>query len=342
MKRTLHRQSYLLSMRKVLPLFLAFVATTSDAQPVLDSGVFPATGSVFGYHDVPYMKPGISGEGVRWDFSSLPPGTIVPYVWSTTDIAPGAGAFPNDALVRQVPGEPASYLLRTDSAMLWIGTYTDTALLRFDPPLRELVVPCQIGDRWSDTSIVAVTGAGRIQILDVQYSGRAESWGALIMPYGVVEDVIRVRTELAMVDRRYKEWPLRTETRYSWYSPETPMPLLVISERKGWAPPDRVLRWLDGSWQDDPAALFRPVVLRPFPDPCVDLITLDLEALRVDRTILQLVDASGNVVRQWHEEFNSPQTRRLVLDVASVPSGLYTLTWIGTNGTLGNARLTKR
>ncbi|MEZ4740048.1 MAG: hypothetical protein R2818_12005 [Flavobacteriales bacterium] len=167
----------------------------SIAQPALDVGIFPSTGSVFGYHDVPYMKPGVSGEGVRWDVSSLPPGTIVPHVWSTTDIAPGAGAFPNDALVRQVPGEPASYFLRSDTAMFWIGTYTDTALLRFDPPLRELVVPCQIGDRWSDTSIVAVTGAGRIRILDVYYAGRAESWGDLIMPYGVVEDVIRVRTE---------------------------------------------------------------------------------------------------------------------------------------------------
>jgi hypothetical protein len=323
-------------------VILVLLAHAGLAQPVLGDGIFPSTGSVFGYHDVPYMKPGVSGEGVRWDFSSLPSGTIVPYIWSTTDIAPGAGAFPNDAFVRQVPGEPTSYYLRTDSALLWMGTYTDTALLRFDPPIRELTIPCQITDRWSDSSIVAVTGAGRIQLLDVTYAVRAESWGSLIMPYGVVENVIRVRSDLALVDRRYKEWPLRTETRYSWYTDRTPMPLLVISERKGWAPPDRVLRWLDGTWQEDPELLFRPVVLRPFPDPAVDIVTVDLPASRVGRTILQLVDASGNIAMQWHEEFNSPQTRRLTLDIASVPAGQYTLSWIGTNGTLGSARLSKR
>ncbi|MCB0769189.1 MAG: hypothetical protein KDC00_02145 [Flavobacteriales bacterium] len=323
-------------------VILVLSAQTGFAQPVLGDGVFPSTGSVYGYHDVQYMKPGVSGEGVRWDFSSLPSGTIVPYIWSTTDIAPGAGAFPSDAFVRQVPGEPTSYFLRTDSALLWMGTYSDTALLRFDPPIRELSIPCRITDRWSDSSIVAVTGAGRIQLLDVTYAVRAESWGSLIMPYGVVENVIRVRSDLALVDRRYKEWPLRTETRYSWYTDRTPMPLLVISERKGWAPPDRVLRWLDGTWQEDPELLFRPVVLRPFPDPAVDIVTVDLPASRIGRTILQLVDASGNIAMQWHEEFNSPQTRRLTLDIAGVPAGQYTLSWIGTNGTLGSARLSKR
>ena len=31
--------------------------------------------------------------GLKWDYSALPMGTIVPYEWTTTAIAPGAGAF---------------------------------------------------------------------------------------------------------------------------------------------------------------------------------------------------------------------------------------------------------
>lgn len=339
---TKHTSEYLHSMKTGFLLILALSVSVVNAQPTLDRGVFPTTGSIFGYHDVTYMKPGSSGGGVRWDFSMLPTGTIVPYTWSTTDVAPGAGAFPSDALVREVPGDPTTYFEQTDTALMWMGTYSDTALLRFDPPLRELVLPCNINDGWTDSAIVAVTGAGRMQILDVLYTVKAESWGTLIMPYGVVNNVMRLRSDLALIDRRYSQWPMRTETRYSFYCEKTPMPLMVISERKGWAPPDRLLRWLDGSWQEDPAMLFRPVVLRPFPDPCVDIITIDLPAAKAERTVLQLIDGAGNITKQWPQEFTSPQTRRLTLDVSSEPAGQYNLTWIGSDGVLGSARLTKR
>lgn len=327
---------------RLLALLIVLRSIAMVAQPALDDNIMPTTGSVFGYHDVPYLKAGPPGEAVRWDYSNLPTGTLVPYTWSTTDIAPGAGAFPANSLVRQVPGEPAAYFLELDTALMWMGTYSDTALLRFDPPLRELLVPNNMNDQWIDSAIVAVTGAGRMSILEVRHIVKADSWGTLIMPYGVVSNVLRVRSDLVFLDRRYRQSPVRSETRYSWYSPKTPMPLLVITERSGWAPPDRIMRWLDGSWQEDPSSLFKPIALRPFPDPCVDIITVDLPAPKADRTILQLVDGTGTVALQWLEEFNSPQTRRLTLDVASVPAGQYTLSWIGTNGTLGSARLTKR
>ena len=67
-----------------------------------------------------------------------------------------------------------------------------------------------------------------------------------------------------------------------------------------------------------------------------------LPAARADRTVLQLLDEQGNARKQWPVEFNSPQTRRMTLEMSEVPSGNYTLNWIGTNGTIGNARLEKR
>jgi len=312
------------------------------AQPTLDANSLPVTGTVFGYHDVPYLKPGTTGEGMRWDFTGLPAGTIVPYTWASTEIAPGAGAFPKDALVREVPGEPVSFFESTDTALLWTGTYSDTALLRFDPPLRELVLPCRMSDQWSDSGIVALTGSGRIAIYNVIHTVKADAWGTLSMPYGVVNDVIRVRSDLDLVDRRYPKFPKRREVRYSWYSDRTPMPLLVITERTGWAPPDKITRWLDGSWRNDPISLFQPIRLLAFPDPCDEIATVDLPAARPGRTLLQLVDGSGNTTKQWQVEFTSPETRRMTLEMIDVPSGSYTLTWTGTNGTLGSTRLTKR
>jgi len=312
------------------------------AQPVLDANVQPVTGTVFGYHDVPYVRPGPTGEALQWDLSDLPSGTIVPYTWASTEIAPRAGAFPRNSLVREVPGEPVSYFQQNDTALLWIGTFSDTALIRFDPPLRELALPCGMGDTWTDSGIVALTGAGRIAIYNARYIVKADAWGTLSMPYGVVDNVIRVRSELILSDRRYLKYPLRREVRYSWYSDRTPMPLLVITERTGWAPPDKITRWLDGSWRNDPISLFQPIRLLVFPDPCDEIATVDLPAARIGRTLLQLVDGSGNTTKQWQVEFTSPETRRMTLEMTDVLSGSYTLTWTGTNGTLGSTRLTKR
>lgn len=312
------------------------------AQPMLDQRVFPVTGTVFGYHDVPYMPVGRSGIAMKWDYSGLPNGAIVPYEWVTTDIAPGAGAFPADALVQKIPGEATAYYQKGDTALYWLGTYTDSALVRFDPPLAILDLPCNLGTTWSDSGVAAVTGSGRIDMRVTTLHAQADSWGTLVMPYGVVNNVLRVRYELKVTSRKDPSVVHMREVRYAWYCEQTPMPLLVIVERFGWAPPDRYTRWLDGSWQDDPSKLFRPIVLRAFPDPCDDIATVDLPAAKADRTLLQLVDGNGQIRKQWLAEFTGPQTRRMTLEMSDVPSGHYTLTWTGTNGTLGNARLEKK
>lgn len=312
------------------------------AQPTLDRNMMPTTGTVFGYHDVPFLGADKAGPTQKWDFSALPTGTIVPYEWTTTAIAPGAGAFPSSALVLKVPGEPTAYYQPSDTALRWLGTYTDTALVRFDPPLDILDLPCSMYSTWRDSGIAAITGSGRIDIRMTTLQATADAWGTLLMPYGPVEDVLRVRYELKVTSRKDRDLVHMREVRYAWHSTRTPMPLLVVVERSGWPPPERYTRWLDGSWQDDPGSLFRPIALHVFPDPCDDVATVDLPARKADRTVLQLIDGNGQVRREWLAEFTGPQTRRMTLQMHDVPSGGYNLTWVGTDGTIGSTRLTKR
>lgn len=329
-------------MRATLLISAALTGFLTCAQSTLDRGVFPSTSTVWGYHDVPYIKAGPPIAGSKWDFSSLPNGTLVPYRWTTTDIAPGAGAFPQDAFVLEVPGDPTAYYQAGDTALYWLGTYSNNALLRFDPPLVMLDLPCSIGTQWVDTGVAAVTGAGRIDIRTTVMNARADAWGTLVMPYGNVENTLRVRYDLQITSRADPTLVHMSEVRYAWYTDRCSMPLLVISERVGWPPPERTLRWLDGSWQEGPNRLFEPIQLRAFPDPCDEIATVDLPATKADRTILQLIDGQGNVTKQWLAEFTSPETRRMTLQMNDVPSGTYTLTWMGTDGVIGSTRLTRR
>ena len=43
--------------------------------------------------------------------------------------------------------------------------------------------------------------------------------------------------------------------------------------------------------------------------------------------------------KQWNVEFNSNQSRTINYDVSDLATGHYTVVWVGTNGTIGNARL---
>jgi len=329
-------------VKHALTLLFIGSAVWLAAQPVIGEHAVATAGTVYGYHDMPWVKvPLQGGENAKWDLSGLPNGSLVAYRWTTTDIAPGAGAFPTNALVLQVPGEPTAYYQRGDTALYWLGTWTESALVRFDPPLAILDLPCGLYTTWRDTGLAVVTGAGRIDMRVTTITARADAWGSLVMPYGVVKDVLRVHHELRVTPRNDPDDVLLSEVRLAWYADRTPMPLLVVTERTGWEPA-HTLRWLDGSWQDDPASIFRPIALRAFPDPCDDVTYIDLPASKPDRTVLQLVDGSGQVRKQWPVEFNAPQTRRLTLEMNDVPSGHYTLTWIGTDGTIGNARLQKR
>ncbi|HRH36707.1 MAG TPA: hypothetical protein PK760_00080, partial [Flavobacteriales bacterium] len=235
-----------------------------------------------------------------------------------------------------------AYYQPGDTALYWLGTYTDSALVRFDPPLVVLDLPCSFMTTWSDSGVAAVTGSGRIDMRVTTLQAQADAWGTLVMPYGTVNNVLRVRYELKVTSRSAPNVVHMREVRYAWYCDRTPMPLLIVVERYGWPPPEKFMRWLDGSWLDDPTKFFQPVVLRAFPDPCDDILTVDLPAMRADRTLLVLIDGGGHVRKQWQAEFTGPQTRRLTLDMADVPSGNYTLTWTGTNGTLGNARVAKK
>ena len=93
-------------MRTLITAIALLLQFTLLAQPSIDRLGFATYAPVYGYHDVPYLPAGKPGSGMKWDFSALPQGAIVPYRWTTTDIAPGAGAFPVKAQVLQVPGEP--------------------------------------------------------------------------------------------------------------------------------------------------------------------------------------------------------------------------------------------
>lgn len=195
-------------IRASLTLGLYLLLTAAYAQPVLSDDDLPVAGTMYVYHDVPYVKAGPGGGSMRWDQTALPVGTLLPYQWTTSDVAPGAGAFPAHSLVLNIPGEPALYYVETDSTFLWAGAYSDTALLRFDPPLRTFRFPLGIGDAWADSGIVAVTGAGRIAIRQVIHTVKADAWGTLIMPYGPIQNTIRVRSELVLRDPAHPSSPV--------------------------------------------------------------------------------------------------------------------------------------
>lgn len=319
-------------------------ATTSwplllSAQAVLNRHALPQAGTRYGYHEVDFRPSGRAGDGQTWDLSAMPDGDLVPYAWSTSELRPGAGVFPAHAEVLDVPGQPLQYFDARDTGVVWLGWYSDTGLVRFDPPIRLLHLPCSFNDAWTDSGTAVVTGQGRILTLRYAFHAQADGRGALNLPYGMEDEVLRLRSELHLFKAEPPRTRLATEIRTSWYSDACPVPLMIAEERPQADVTRRTMAWLDGSWRDGPERLFRPMALRVFPDPCDDQVWIVLPARDADHTVVQLVDEGGNVAKLWNLEFTSPITRTDPYDVSDVPAGSYMVNWVGRNGTIGTARL---
>jgi hypothetical protein len=117
--------------------------------------------------------------------------------------------------VLQVPGEPAAYFQMGDTALFWLGTASVDDIVRFDPPIPWIHRPAQMRDRWTDSSLAAVTGGGRIELRVTRYTVTADGFGTLVMPYGGVPDVLRLRHDLRVRNERVPDDPERWEVRYS-------------------------------------------------------------------------------------------------------------------------------
>jgi hypothetical protein len=176
-------------MIKILFVVLAFSASSLVAQPVVTAdGAAPFLG--FSYTEITatsFVDEPQMGPDVVWDYAGLEESFQLLFAWSAIPNQQQQDTWPNAQFYRG--GDSNKYFSVSPEGVFLQGQQHLLSQLIYQDP--ELVVkfPMNFGDSWSDEWAGTQTGNGtRVGKRQALVSG----YGTLIMPWGEVNDVLRV------------------------------------------------------------------------------------------------------------------------------------------------------
>ncbi|MBS1769506.1 MAG: T9SS type A sorting domain-containing protein [Acidobacteria bacterium] len=176
-------------------------------------------------------------------------------------------------------------------------------------------------------------------------SSIADAVGTLIMPYGTVENVLRVTTTShdsdTFLGSGYINYFIQ---RQDYYKVGVPRPLVTFFDQVGGGTAvSGNLNGNYGSWLADPALVVREAVSNTIgmdllPNPAHNRATLVFSS-QGGPMELALIDATGRTVHSMKLDRQPMGIAKQELDLAGLPPGLYTIQLAAANGQRGMKKL---
>jgi hypothetical protein len=290
----------------------------SDFQPVLET---PFTQSIGNYVDV-----GPAGADVTWDFSNLVEESNFMAVYTDSDNAPHSDSF-SGATYALENGTFTLLMFKSSASKLEVlGFDNQLGAQVYDNPETYIDFPLNYMDSgtdefsgsWNFGGAVNRTGA-----LEYEY----DAYGTLVMPYGTVYDVIRVRQVETYEDETNQGTFGFECICYVWIQAGTGRPILEIFEA------DNYGQISTGSQWNEPNATgieYVPAAsVDIFPNPTQGL--LNVSGIAGHITEFNVYDMLGHeVIHQ--ENITTQQGATLTFDVSELTRGTYLLSFRDDSG----------
>lgn len=342
------RNKFTETMKRHYLMAALIVPSSLAAQSLTLGNMLPSFAGDHTLYACPFQENSAPGTGQMWDFSNLTAGDGASFSYIDPASQPGSAAFLNTNVAVLYPGSLTSldYLTYNDSGIYLIGSAIPSIGYQqvYQNTKRILPFPCSAGTIWQDT-FSGDWSNGPSQMQETGgITGEAEATGTLVMPYGTLDNVLRViRTthdSLTISGQGYVVLDLM-ETEY--YKPGVPKSLLSFTNQvsSGTAPganfSDSLGSWLDGGSVEVREALRNAIGIDLYPNPAKSSSTLVFSSQGGSHSV-DLLDASGRVVR--HEDLMvQPGISRSNLDLHGLQSGLYMVRITSADGSQGVQRL---
>ncbi|MCI5056551.1 MAG: T9SS type A sorting domain-containing protein [Flavobacteriales bacterium] len=223
-------------MRYIFNLILICLFTQTKSQVTLQASDFIGNGGDnIGYNRCLFTPAGNGGSGVSWDFSFI--NVISPYTLQTLAASntPYPSSFPNASYASYDPIAVTYDFYRVDNLHKTLDGEVDPSgtVVTYTDPKEMLVFPFSFGDSiiddfagtylWSGTNYVMYR-TGRI-------TTEADAYGAVDLPYGTVNDLLRVRYYEEYQDSNSLDGLITNyvRTTYKWFKKNNRTPVLEIS-----------------------------------------------------------------------------------------------------------------
>ncbi|MEL7341981.1 MAG: T9SS type A sorting domain-containing protein, partial [Bacteroidota bacterium] len=325
----------------------SFITGATVVLNEFETGAVSFIGDSIEFQTTPYRAPGQGGGMIVWDYSdAVNQGLRNTYIVDPAT-APNAANFPeaNRALE---DGGALEYSLFTDSSYVRLGINSPAGvLIDYTVPETLLQYPLQYEDTFQSSFSAQYVANGIITYRSGTVNGKYDAYGTLILPWGTINDVVRVN-----VLTQYRDsinnfgTPFVTTTTINSY--------LILKEGNDFQ--------LVGLYEvNDGMNISQSAVIQSeptyatniedgallgsgmevYPNPVKDQVSLKLDLEQsVDATLL-IENQLGQVVKVLDNTQLSAGTQHMQYTVSDLSAGVYFLCLQSENGSL-RQKLIKR
>jgi len=333
-----------MTTRSSILLFSTLLLASATAQPTLNlanNGPIPVGTpydvSSYGAATETY-GPGAPGAASIYSFWMVPAqGNNAQYF-----VAPSVSntSIPGTTVISTDGGSDSAFYKVDATGIELVGVRSNLeGVLTYTDGIVELVYPCAFGTTWTDNFAANYTASGLAVTRAGTINGLADGYGSLALPGVEIDEVLRVKVRKVATDILAFGTVRRTFNSYYYYQEGVNFPLMMtsldsVTINQGSASVAYTMDWLYGEGQIGMEDLRADqVVFTPYPNPTNGRIDLQLGADVANVRSVELFDASGRSVMQ----VSKPMAGNIngVLDVSSLPAGVYQVRLTQADGKMG-------
>jgi hypothetical protein len=317
-------------MKQLLTLLAATAfAMNAQAQPTLTFATnAPVIGTQYTLHyDGEYVDPGNAGAMQTWDLTGLSTDSIDVLELVAPSSTTNGDQFP-DATVAELSSPVTTYYQVTPEGISFAGSDDGSSLIVNAPLPKYLAFPCTMGSSWSAPHAAEFTYDDNVVFRSGTVSGVVDGYGTAIMPWGTVQNVLRIHLQNVMQDSLALFTMDYTYDSYLYYVPGQSYPLAELVTATldlGFGNPTvtQFCRWTGELSTDTEAPAFTKNDLNAYPNPTSDVVNIVLSAAKATAPSLTVLDAAGRAVHQERLLVTSSCTAQV--DLRELVPGIYTL-----------------
>jgi hypothetical protein len=328
------------TMKRLSTLSLSLgLITAVCAQPTLTFvGNAPQPGFNFTLNYGPFVSPGAAGTDQTWDLSTLMTDSSVAISMVDPSTTTNGASFPGST-VTETGAVATMYYRSANDGMYFVGSDAEDLLIVNSDQGLYLPFPCTYQTTWTDSLIADFSVEGFDVHRMAEITGEADGYGTLIMPFGTVENVLRIHWYEEAVDDAGMFDVTSTYDSYLYYVEGQPWPMAHVITTSvtilGNTETTQHVQWVEEVTTSVPAIAATPEV-SVFPNPATDMIRVHTAVPMNGAVTIAVVDLQGRVVR----EVRNAWSEQMIVNVAELPAGLYNVVATDANGVRATAKVT--
>ncbi|MEO8086173.1 MAG: T9SS type A sorting domain-containing protein [Bacteroidota bacterium] len=298
----------------------------SDAQPTMTAANFnPVLGESFTYHSSTptALIAGAAGANVTWNFASMANQNTVSLTFVTAASTGYGTSFPTANIAGMQPG---AYEFDNANSNLLARTGYVFGTLVFPYSDEETIItyPFTFNNTFND-NFAGTYFAGATYYRTGQTTGIADGYGTLILPWGTITNVLRVRWQETYRDSTSGILNYYTSDNYAWFKPGTHYFLCNVSTTIA----NGTTTTFASTYLDQSSVGIKPIepgeiAINLYPNPSSEFLNVKFNVKRTAHIHLSVSNVVGQEIYAYDEGTIEGDYNKII-NVSVLAEGVYIL-----------------